>query len=351
MSDKARTQVVLATVLLAAIVAAAIIVPRLHQRTAMTQPQDLLQIAMIDQTTGWALAKNGQIYRTGNGGATWTQISAFQPGPTADNGSTIDACFVDGQTAFAAANTGTANQPTIVVFRTVDQGTTWNSTKISANLSWEKDDVGGVKLSFPDALNGFLMVTGTPGAGQMGKALYQTTDGGKTFSFVGDITGMTNAKGTMVGVEGYPDGMTFSTPKLGFVTCPAGAWMYLLMFKTTDGGVTWNLMSLPVPAAYQSLSYSNDYFANPYPPAFFGAQKNEGVMMVDFFTQDKHVMQSYHTMDGGVSWTVGPVSGNTSVTTYSFINETTGWGLDQSGKVFTTADGGATWTAIASNRE
>ena len=277
----------------------------------------------------------------------WADVSISQPPLPVQVSPTIGVCFFDGQTAFVATNTGTDNQPQIMVYRTSDKGSIWDRTKILTKLDWEKGDIGGLKISFADALNGYLMITGTPGAGQMAKSLYRTTDGGKTFSFVRDITGITDVAGTMNGVAGYPTGMTFSTPKIGFVTCSYSAYTFVLMFKTMDGGTTWKLWSLPVPAAYKNLSPANDYYADAYPPVFFGEQRKNGVVMLDFVQDSKHVMQSYRTTDSGSTWTLGPVSSNPGVRTYSFIDATTGWGLDENGKIFTTTDGGVIWAAIA----
>lgn len=345
--------VVSAVAVLMVAVAIVTTLARSDRHVVMTQPQDLSQIMMVDSKTGWALTKNNKIFRTVDGGVTWADVSIFQAPLPVQTLPAIGTCFFDEQTAFVAANTGTDNLPQIVVYRTINSGSTWDSTKILTTLDWEKNDIGGVKISFADASNGYLMITGTPGAGQMAKSLYRTTDGGKTFSFVGDITGMTDAAETLNGVEGYPNGMTFLTPETGFITCPAGAQMYMLMFQTMDGGTTWKLVSLPLPAAYENLSYSNDYITDVYPPVFFGEQKKNGVIMLDFaqlsFLNTTHVMQSYHTTDGGGTWTVGPVSNNPDVTTYSFSDATTGWGLDGNGKIFTTTDGGATWAPLKSS--
>ena len=68
--------------------------------------------------------------------------------------------------------------------------------------------------------------------------------------------------------------------------------------------------------------------------------------MLDYVQNGNHVMQSYQTTDGGGTWTLGPASNNPDVRTYSFIDAMTGWGLDQNGKMFTTADGGATWVPV-----
>jgi photosystem II stability/assembly factor-like uncharacterized protein len=344
---KTGTVVVVSAVAVLAVtivIVAALTKPK--RAAVMTQPQDFSQITLIDKNTGWALTKNGQILRTANGGATWADVSISQTPLPVQVPSTIGTCFLDGQTAFMATNAGTDNQPQIVVYRTSDKGSTWDSTNIVTKLDWEKSDIGGVKISFADVSNGYLMITGTPGAGQMAKSLYRTTDGGKTFSFVRDITGMTDAAGTMNGIAGYPTGMTFSTPENGFVTCSYSAYTFVLMFKTTDGGTTWKLWSLPVPAAYVNLSPANDFYADAYPPVFFGDQKKTGVIMLDYVQNGNHVMQSYQTTDGGGTWTLGPASNNPDVRTYSFIDAMTGWGLDENGKIFTTTDGGATWVSV-----
>ena len=347
MNRKTGTVVVVSAVAVLAVaivIVAAVAKPK--RAAVMTQPQSFSQITLIDKNTGWALSTNGQILRTANGGATWADVSISQTPLPVQVPATIGTCFFDGQTAFVATNAGTDNQPQIVVYHTSDKGSTWDSTNIVTKLDWEKGDIGGVKISFADASNGYLMITGTPGAGQMAKSLYRTTDGGKTFSFVRDITGITDAAGTMNGIAGYPTGMTFSTPETGFVTCSYSAYTFVLMFKTTDGGTTWKLWSLPVPAAYENLSPANNYYADAYPPVFFGEQKKTGVVMLDFVEDGNHVMQSYRTTDGGGTWTLGPASNNPDVRTYSFIDATTGWGLNENGKIFTTTDGGATWIPV-----
>ncbi|MCX6097057.1 MAG: hypothetical protein NTZ77_01025 [Caldiserica bacterium] len=347
MNRKTGTAVVVSVVTTLAVAAVIVATLARSKRAAvMTQPGDLSQITMIGGKVGWALTRDDQIFRTEDGGATWTDIFIFQAPLSGQTVPAIGTCFLDKQTAFVATNAGTDNQPQIVVYRTVSSGSTWDRTNIVTKLDWEQGDVGGLKISFADSSNGYLMITGTPGAGQMAKSLYRTTDGGKTFSFVRDITGMTDVAGTMNGVAGYPTGMTFSTPETGFVTCSYSAYTFVLMFKTMDSGLTWKLWSLPVPAVYEGLSPANDYYADAYPPVFFGEQKKNGVVMLDFVQDGKHVMQSYHTADDGGTWTMGPAWNNPDVRTYSFIDATTGWGVDESGKLFTTTDGGATWVAI-----
>lgn len=348
METKKRTTLVtsMVAVLLVAVVVGAVL-RKLNGQALMTQPGDLAQITMMDSKTGWALTKDDQVFRTGDGGVKWTDVSIFQAPMSGQTAPVAGACFLDAQTAFVATNAGTDNQPQIVVYRTTDGGATWNRTSVAPSLDWEKNDVGGLLISFADTSHGFLMVTGTPGAGQMAKALYSTTDGGATFVFSGDVTGMTDVSGTMSGVAGYPTGMTFATPETGYVTCYYSAYTFVLMFKTVDSGRTWKLWSLPVPAAYANLSPANDYYADAYPPVFFGEARKDGVIMLDYVQNGTHQMQSYRTTDGGSTWTLGSVSGKSDLKAYSFITAATGWGIDEAGKLFTTSNGGAEWVPVA----
>lgn len=340
----------IAAVVVVAGVIAGTVLSRNSRPAAMTQPADLAELTMIDARVGWALTKDDQIFRTADGGASWTDVSIFQAPLPGQDTPPAAASFPNASTAFIATNAGTYESPQVVVYHTTDGGATWERTDIGATLDWEHGDVGGFATSFPDTLNGYVLVTSTPGAGQMGKALYRTTDGAKTFSFVGDVTGTQDASGTKtVGIGGYPTGMTFSTPDTGFVTCYNGAWAHMQFFQTSNSGMSWQLVSLPVPSDLAQLSYSEDYYADIYPPVFFGADRKGGVILADFVRDGVHTGQFYRTTDGGRTWTMGPVSGNASVTVYTMISETSGWGMDQNGKLYSTTDGGATWLAVAAS--
>jgi len=126
------------------------------------------------------------------------------------------------------------------------------------------------------------------------------------------------------------------------------------IFRTVDGGDTWTDVSIfqaptsgqTVPGAYQNLKPAQDFYADADQPVFFGEQKKDGMLMLDYVQNGNHVMQSYNTTDAGDTWTLGPVSNNPDVTTYSFIDAATGWGTDRSGRLFATIDGRATWTAV-----
>lgn len=174
------------TVIVVALVVVAgvgMLLRRLNGKATLTQPADLSAITMVDSRNGWVLTKDDQIFRTVDGGATWTDVSIFQAPLSGQAAPVAGACFLDEKTAFVAVNAGTDNQPQVAVYRTSDGGATWDRASITTKLDWEKNDIGGLMVSFPDASNGYLMITGTPGAGQMAKSLYRTTDGGRRSRF------------------------------------------------------------------------------------------------------------------------------------------------------------------------
>jgi len=307
----------------------------------VTVPKNLSQIAWMHSGTGWgwAWSTNGHILQTLNGGASWKET----PTPDMAGRSIVASSFPDGSTAFLATRAGGADlHSDIVVYRTSDKGLTWHSAPVVMKLGYEGEEGGSFSMDFADASHGFLMSTSGPAAGLMGKALYRTVDGGKTFSLVGDIE--------MGGVNGYPTGMAFSTPQTGFVTCEDHGQSAIPMFKTTDGGTTWHPAPLPAPSVCKDLIYQDGYYGSAYPPVFFGEQKKDGVALVIFLLHNGNNVtqfsQFYRTSNGGSTWTLGPVS-QQRVIPSCFSDYTTGWGVAEiGGGMFKTADGGATWNPV-----
>jgi photosystem II stability/assembly factor-like uncharacterized protein len=300
------------------------------KKVPMTLPKNLSQIAWMDSGTGWgwAWSTNGHILQTLNGGASWKEA----PTPDMAGRSIVAASFPNGSTAFLATRAGGADlHSDIVVYRTSDKGSTWNSTSVVMKLGYEGEDYGGFLMEFPDASHGFLMGASGDSCGLMMKALYKTVDSGKNFSLVGDIT---------TEVAGDVTGMKFLSRQIGFVTCSNHGLDYIPVYMTVDGGTTWHRVSLPIPTACKG------YYMDAYPPVFFGQQTKNGIFAMHFMMDGKSVMQLYRTSNGGSTWTLGPVSKQAVIPSY-FSNYTTGWGVTEiGGGMFKTVDGGATWAPV-----
>ncbi len=182
-----------------------------------------------------------------------------------------------------SAGTGNGQNQEVAVFYTDDGGENWRKSALPEATATD----GKQFFEFVDKNNGYILLTSSPGLGQMVKELYQTTDGGKSWHRIGDITSH---------VESYPTGMTFRTVSEGWISSLYHGQDGTLLFHTADGGKTWKQQTLDVPPTLQ------DHYSNVYPPVFFGQDKVKGVVMLEFVKEGSSLYLPYFTEDGGRSW-------------------------------------------------
>ncbi len=148
-------------------------------------------------------------------------------------------------------------------------------------------------------------------AGQLG-ALYKTTDGGAHF----ELLSIPEFKRNFRAVH-------FFDAHTGLVTGEAQG----RIFRTTDGGHSW--ATLQVPGATGANDHLYDF---SFPSAHVGYVAGKAG-------------KSAKTTDGGLTWTA--MSGlNSEIRTIGFVNESVGFGGGAAGKLYVTTDGGTSWTAI-----
>lgn len=334
------------------------------QHYPMRQPAPLSDLRMITGQAGWALTVDDRILRTTDGGATWTDVSVAAILQTEATSSyvPVGACFLDEERAFVVASNRSETDLRVTVYRTGDRARTWTSTPLPVSVDWEREDIGSMFIDFIDDSRGYVMVTSTPGLGQMGKLLYKTSDGGASYSFVGDITGMTDEHGVRSGIEGYPTGMAFSSETVGFVTCSYHGQADPQIYKTADGGLTWVLAYQHIPKAGETYVLSfpagqipdteeDEGYIDAYTPLFAGMQRTDGVMLLDLVRDETHLLQLYRTDDGGATWSLAGIMGNKDIRRCSFVDGKTGYGIDSAGVLFTTGDGGLHWAAVSSTEQ
>lgn len=324
--------------------------------STMRQPGRLSRITMVTTQDGWVITTGDLVLVTSNGGAKWTDVTPFQPVLSDGEATPIGTCFFNASTAFVGVPTDADHSTPTTILRTVDTGRSWDSAQLPKGTSWEKDDTSGLFISFSDVQHGYVLVTSSPGLGQMAKALYKTVDGGRSFRFVKDVTGLTDEKGVFSGIEGYPTGMAFSSEMTGFVTCTYRGQANPQIYSTTDGGANWHLASqkiqaetpyqLSFPAGEKRNTEDTNGYIDAYSPLFFGSGRQTGCMLLDRRINDTGTLQVYRTADGGTTWTVAETMGNPSLHACSFIDSRNGYGIDDKGALFATADGGTTWQAV-----
>jgi photosystem II stability/assembly factor-like uncharacterized protein len=283
---------------------------------------------MINASTGWAYGP----LRTTDGGSHWVDVS---PPSIPDRTPINDQFFLDAIHAWVAETSGSSKTciDRVVVFRTADAGRTWEqAAPIPVRFAgptdyiWAAPSSSANWFSFIDAQHGWLLVGSGPavatqseewpGLGQRwGVAdLYKTTDGGLHWTLVS-----TNP-GSRVGCHGG-SGISFSTATTGWIVSDCG------LLVTRDGGNTWSKRSIPVTPVD--------------PPQFFDDRSGvllgvEGVVV---------------TSDGGTTWTFRSLPGANVV---DFINASEGWAVSFLGNdqdqaefgLYQTSDGARSWTPI-----
>lgn len=209
----------------------------------------------------------------------------------------------------------------LTIFGTMDGGAHWREATVS-----DQQALGPVYLNFIDPSHGWLFVSHGAAAGSQGGAVYQTLDGGLTWQQVA-VTGTSDAPGALP-FSGDKNGLAFINPDTGWLT-GSSAGPAPLFYVTHDGGRTWHRQALTIPTGADFAGG-----AGISVPRFFSATHGE-------FEVDANRTVVYTTQDGGATWTaqVAPAMG-----TAFFLDARTGWLVSHDGTVvYTTTDGGQAW--------
>ena len=265
--------------------------------------KSLDDVQMLSATTGYAGGVDG-VYKTVNGGTTWTLLPAFTgPGTLEDiyfnTFNVVHLAFSTELKGIAYGWNALGNFEMII--RTADGGATWAIEWL--NIPVVDDPVPFNYLNAHHAWDGLNVII----AGANGR-LIQTNDGGVNWTdkrIGGQNPDLTTIQFTSA-TRGYASGEGY-------------------FFTTTDGGNTWAL------------------------------NNNVGFGVIDFhyFSDNQGIAISdgnfYRTTDGGFTWTKNLVGVDGSLTKIHFANNTTGYATTNTGKIFKSTDGGVTWLRIYSN--
>jgi photosystem II stability/assembly factor-like uncharacterized protein len=194
----------------------------------------LSAVSFIDANRGW-LADAGFIFATTDGGQRWTKRHEA-PGTVASLDFVSDS---QGWLTTAAS-----------VYGTHDGGLSWQQLFYLKYASL-------YQIDFVDANNGWLTFISDDGNGTHG--ILHTTDGGKSWTAVSDPCG-----------QGWrPGSFSFYSPNTGFMMCggvPGAGNQEKQLFKTTDAGQTWQLVTeaqldgVQSPNALSTAGYLGDLF-------------------------------------------------------------------------------------------
>ena len=307
------------------------------------QEFNVTTIDMVNDTTGWAIGGLGNVgdhvLFTTDGGSTWKDVTPPELQAVSGEQKTAVGFFQDTKTGWVTyAISGGNPVPTqVVVWRTTDGGAAWQASQ-------PLDITGLTEIFVPSDLqvvggqDGWLLVH--VGVGMMHDyvALYRSTDAGVSWSRI---------------IDPYTDGgiqsctksaMLFTDATHGWLTGDChGVKAGVLLFNSTDAGLTWQEVTLPDPTGAANLFEDMNNACGSYDPFFFGNDLGHlSVTCTNFSSQQTtNSYYIYTTLDGGSTWTGAAYPG----TSLYFFSSDTGWSL--SNKIQLTTDGGKTWKPIS----
>ena len=329
----------------------------------VTAPQPatpaLLAVQLVDERRGWGVTPSS-ILHTSDAGATW---AASTPPGVKDLGS-ADASFLGADHGWVAV--GGASSTT--VYRTSDGGKTWTKVDIPVD--------GGPQLHFLDVDHGWMMVHQGVAMSSERVTLLRTADGGATWMAAAVAGPDDDSHGVPFG--GDKTGIGFRDKDRGWLTgfepVPGRAYLY----RTDDAGRTWKKQDLPVPAAFREAmltTYPPLFFSasDGLLPVIVAGEQESRVFYITGdggatwtaaspvpSTVDNRSAWSfpdlqhgyalaggklYRTTDGGETWlALTPNTDLSGVTHLDFVSPQVGWAMGP-GLLLKTTDGGQKWAA------
>ncbi len=290
----------------------------------------LARISFQDENDGWGLAVNdtGYVLRTVDGGRTW--LNASPPG--------MGAIGLSASLAVLNTNTAWLLEPGTdffagTLYRTSDGGITWSSNPVP---------FGEALMQFQDGSSGRAMAERGAAAGSEAVELFQTSDGGATWVSVFHDDPTQSGYSDSLPLAGIKNGMTFLNASTGWVTgsIPRNGEVYL--YVTHDGGASWSQQGLPLPTGYDTYQYL------PQAPVFFG---KDGFLPLTIYRPDTNDFILYTTHDGGTTWTGDPTNANGVIRPGlpAFADALHGWCWDGGTNLYSTSDGARSWVVSKSS--
>lgn len=304
----------------------------LHWTPLYHAAESIIQVDFLSAQVGFLLTGscNSQgsacaahtLLQTRNGGRSWKRVHTFSRLVA-----TLDAVTAKDLWAVSAATPSSR----VALLRSTDGGTVW--TVLSNPL--QTSPAMAEALSFINARQGWLLAGQVAGAGSQGKSLYETQNGGTSWTTISAATfggGKTSAVGKMP-LSGYVQslsGLVFVSAHRGYMALNRGG-----LFMTTDGGTDWT--GIPQPAV--GADSARVGFWSP-----MGGWLQEGFGPTS-------AVPLYLTQTGGTSWTrqyppvvpttLSPLTGQSLWLGFGDL-----WG-NVSTRIQESPNAGQTWTSVA----
>jgi len=272
--------------------------------------QTLLAVDFIDSDTGIVVGGGGTIVRSIDGGLNWT----IQPSNTSV--SLISDDFADTQNGVAVGRNGFDQ---IIILLTSNGGESWEDvstnifqTNVIKVFNKSKDQI---KIFFNRGAGGNTLVL---------------NNGGQSWTEYGVLT---------FGSDGSLTDISFLNSQIGTAT----AWgkttnqYYGLLYRTTDGGRTWNRIMLSPTPLNSVMLYTIEYISSD-------------IIVVSGKTNTVGAeIKILRSTNAGVSW-VEQTTGTTNLLRdMTFLNDYVGMAVGDGGTILRTTNGGATFIGNEEN--
>jgi beta-lactamase regulating signal transducer with metallopeptidase domain len=194
----------------------------------------------------------------------------------------------DEVTAVAYRDNANPASPVTVLISN-NEGQTWSNYSVADT---KVDDHTQKYVGFTTKNDGWLLLAGGVAMGHQENRIFQTSDGGKTWTEIGNTN------------QVYPrvvTGAGFANKNIGFVSFRYDVDPNPVVYRTKDKGKTWTQCALEIPDSFKSIAT----YATALSPVFDGAN---GVLPVTFRNNDAvrgtvDVTVQYITSDYGKTWT------------------------------------------------
>lgn len=332
-------------------------------------PSNLFTVYFINQNVGFYTKEHSDMYKTIDGGETWSKVNGIS-----------DAIYA---LSFVNENIGYATGEYGVVFKTIDGGTTWQWVSFQ-NGRYGSTSMYGIH--FLDNNTGYA--TGTRGR------IVKTTDGGNTwtqnsptyndinkihffdsgigYAQVGSDYYKTLNKGenwsliSTANHYSYCSNSYFVNENIGYSIGGGTTSVSGDVFKTTDGGITWNKLGIVVDEGLSSVFFIDENTG--FISGGFNRKKtlktiDGGTSWQEVITQEFGQIQflnnqvgfahrigysggrMYKTTDGGNTWNIN-INVDEEINSFHFLDENNGYFVGDNSLMYKTKNGGITWEKL-----